>query len=197
MDWTEVAGFVTGALCVALVVRQHILNFPVGIANNVFFIVLFVQVGLYADAGLQLVYIALAVYGWWAWLRGGPSRTALAVSHAPRTELLALLALGIASTAGLMWLLGATTDSTVPFWDALTTVLSLVATYLMSRKRLQNWHVWITADVIYVALYAYKGLVLTAVLYAGFLALCVLGLVQWRRSMRAVPAVLPVPAAVA
>lgn len=69
-SWTEVLGFVTGAVCVVLVARQHIANWPVGIANNVFFIVLFVQSGLYADAGLQVVFIALAAYGWWSWTHG-------------------------------------------------------------------------------------------------------------------------------
>ncbi len=74
MDWTEVAGFVTGAACVALVVRRSVWNFPVGIANNVLFLVLFTGAGLYGDAALQVLYIALAVLGWWAWLRGGPDR---------------------------------------------------------------------------------------------------------------------------
>lgn len=183
MDWSEIAGFVTGAVCVALVVRQHIANFAVGIANNVFFIVLFVRVGLYADAGLQVVYIALAIYGWWAWLRGGPQRSALHVTRSSPREWASLLVVGLLATAALTALLRSTTDSTVPFWDAVTTVLSLVATYQLSRKRLDSWFVWITADVLYVALYAYKHLLLTAVLYVGFLGLCVAGLVQWRRSM--------------
>ncbi|MCJ0874910.1 nicotinamide riboside transporter PnuC [Streptomyces sp. AP-93] len=70
-SWTEILGFVTGAVCVWLVARQHIANWPIGIANNVFFIVLFAQGGLYADAGLQIVFIALAAYGWWSWTHGG------------------------------------------------------------------------------------------------------------------------------
>lgn len=183
MSWTEVAGFVTGALCVFLVVRQHIANFAVGIANNVFFIVLFWRVGLYADAGLQVVYIGLALYGWWWWLHGGPDRSRLTVSRTPRREASWLGAVGVAATVGLTAFLASTTDSTVPFWDAVTTVLSLQATFLLTRKRLENWWVWITADVIYVVLYAYKDLHLTAVLYAGFLALCAAGLVQWRRTL--------------
>ncbi|MCU1535761.1 MAG: nicotinamide riboside transporter PnuC, partial [Humibacillus sp.] len=84
MDWTEVAGFVTGAACVALVVRRSVWNFPVGIANNVLFLVLFTGAGLYGDAALQVLYIALAALGWWPWLRGGPDRGALTVSRTPR-----------------------------------------------------------------------------------------------------------------
>lgn len=78
-SWTEILGFVTGALCVLLVARQHIANWPIGIANNTFFIVLFAQAGLYADAGLQIVFIALAAYGWWSWTHGGGPGTAEAL----------------------------------------------------------------------------------------------------------------------
>lgn len=176
-----------------LVVRQHVANFPVGIANNVFFFVLFWRVGLYADAGLQVVYVALALYGWWWWLHGGPDRTALRVTRTPLAEGVVVGLLGAVATVALTAFLAGSTDSTVPFWDALTTVLSLQATWLLSRKRLENWYVWIVADVLYVVLYAYKDLHLTAVLYAGFLALCVAGLVHWRRSLTA-PERVPVPA---
>ncbi|HVF05574.1 MAG TPA: nicotinamide riboside transporter PnuC [Frankiaceae bacterium] len=180
VSWTEVAGFATGALCVWLVVREHVANFPVGIANNVFFIVLFGRAGLYADAGLQVVYIGLALYGWWWWLHGGPGRTVLRVTRTPAVEAVAVAAATVAGTGALTLFLDGATDSTVPFWDAVTTVLSLAATYLLTRKRLENWLVWIVADVIYVGLYAYKDLRLTAVLYAGFLALCVAGYLRWR-----------------
>lgn len=92
-----------------------------------------------------------------------------------------MAAVGVVVTVGITAFLSAATDSTVPFWDALTTVLSLQATYLLTRKRLENWWVWIVADVLYIALYAHKELYLTSVLYAGFLGLCIAGLVQWRR----------------
>ncbi|MGO4459108.1 nicotinamide riboside transporter PnuC [Streptomyces sp. M-16] len=186
-SWTEVLGFVTGAVCVVLVARQHIANWPVGIANNVFFIVLFVQSGLYADAGLQIVFIALAAYGWWSWTHGGgPGTTgALPVRRTTATEWAWLLAAGAVGVAGLTLLLGGVSDSTVPFSDALTTGLSLMATYGQCRKLLESWWLWIAADLVYIPLYAYKGLYLTSVLYVGFLALCVAGLVGWRRTLPA------------
>jgi nicotinamide mononucleotide transporter len=183
VSWAEAAGFVTGAWCVWLVAREHIANWPMGIANNVFFAVLFWAAGLYADAGLQGVYLALGAYGWWVWLRGG-GRGALEVSRTPIREWRALAVLGVAGTAGLTLLLGHVTDSSVPFWDALTTSLSLLATYGQCRKRLESWWLWIAADVIYVPLYAYKQLYLTAGLYAVFLGLCVAGLLSWRSSLR-------------
>ncbi|MEU3298638.1 nicotinamide riboside transporter PnuC [Streptomyces sp. NPDC006678] len=184
VSWTEVLGFGSGALCVWLVARQHIANWPLGIANNVFFVLLFTQAGLYADAGLQVVFIALAVYGWWAWTHGGgPGSDALPVRRTTRTEWTWLLTAGAVGTLGLTLLLDRATDSTVPFWDALTTALSLMATYGQCRKRLESWWLWIAADVVYVPLYAYKELYLTSLLYLGFMTLCVLGLRGWTREL--------------
>ncbi|MFG3283472.1 nicotinamide riboside transporter PnuC [Streptomyces sp. NPDC048111] len=188
LTWTEILGFVTGALCVWLVARQHIANWPVGLANNVFFIVLFLRSGLYADAGLQVVFIALAAYGWWTWAHGGgPGSGTLAVRRTTRTEWLWLLAAGAVGTLALALLLGAATDSTVPFWDALTTALSLTATYGQCRKLVESWWLWIAADVVYIPLYAYKELYATSLLYAGFLTLCLIGLRNWRRELGARP----------
>ncbi|GGT18377.1 nicotinamide riboside transporter PnuC [Streptomyces chromofuscus] len=188
VSWTEVLGFGSGALCVWLVARAHIANWPVGIANNLFFILLFTESGLYADAGLQLVFITLAGYGWWTWAHGGgPGSDVLPVRRTSRTEWAWLCAAGMVSTAGITLLLDRATDSTVPFWDALTTSLSLMATYGQCRKRLESWWLWIAADVVYIPLYAYKDLYLTSILYAGFLALCVFGLLNWRRELAARP----------
>ncbi|MET3987826.1 nicotinamide riboside transporter PnuC [Streptomyces sp. PvR034] len=187
MSWTEVLGFATGALCVWLVARQHVANWPIGIANNVFFIALFAGAGLYADAGLQIVFIALAAYGWWSWTHGGGPGTAeaLPVRATTRTEWTWLAAAGAVGVLALTLLLGRVSDSTVPFWDALTTGLSLVATYGQCRKLVESWWLWIAADLVYIPLYAYKGLYLTSVLYAGFLALCLIGLRAWRRELNA------------
>jgi nicotinamide mononucleotide transporter len=165
----------------------------VGIANNIFFLLLFTTAGLYADAWLQVVYVALALYGWWQWLFGGQrpgalGRRPLTVARTSAREWLVLAALGVLATAGLWALLDRATDSTVPFWDALTTALSLLATYGQCRKRLESWWLWIAADVIYIPLYGYKGLWLTAALYSVFLALCIVGLVSWRADLLRRPA---------
>jgi nicotinamide mononucleotide transporter len=189
-----VLGFVTGAVNVWLVVRQHIANWPVGIANVVLLGLIFVDGGLYADAGLQGVYVVLQVWGWWQWLYGGRGRTELVTQRTSRAEWFWLAVAGVAATALLTWMLRAWTDSTVPFWDALTTTISLAATYGQSRKLLESWWLWIAADLIYIPLYAYKHLYLTSVLYVLFLALCVAGLVAWRREWAARQTATPVPA---
>jgi nicotinamide mononucleotide transporter len=183
-SWGEVAGFVTGALCVWLVARQNPWNWPIGTLNNLAFLVLFATSGLYADSGLQVVYIALALYGWWAWLRGGERHSALPVSRTTRAQWWWLLAVGVAGTLLLVWVLTTFTETNVPWTDSVTTVLSLLATWGQTRKKVECWWLWIVADVIYVPLYAYKDLWLTAILYVGFMALCVLGLRNWTRSLR-------------
>ena len=182
-SWGEVAAFVSGALCVWLVARQHVANWPIGIANAVFFLLLFAKYGLYADSGLQVVYVVLGAYGWWAWLHGGDQRSELAVSTTTVPQWIALAAVTAAGTGGLWALLSHVSDSNVPAWDALTTALSLAATWGQCRKKVESWWIWIAADAIYIPLYAYKSLWLTAALYVGFAALCVLGLRNWKADL--------------
>ncbi|MFC7241235.1 nicotinamide riboside transporter PnuC [Catellatospora aurea] len=185
MTWAEVLGFGTGVLNVWLLVRQNVANWAVGILNVVLLGVVFVTYGLYADASLQVVYVALGLLGWWQWLRGGERGGRLEVSRTTRAEWTVLAVAGVAATAGLWLLLDRVTDSTVPLPDALTTVLSLVATYLQTRKKLESWWIWIIADLFYIPLYLYKDLWLTGALYVVFLGLCVAGLLAWQNALRA------------
>ena len=178
----EVIGFVAGALCVWLVARQHVLNWPIGIANNLVWIVLFAESGLFADSMLQVVYIALAVFGWWTWSTRRRT-TRLQVGRTTLGQGFALAVIGIAGTVMMTWILDVATSSTVPFWDAVTTVLSLLATWGQAYKKLSSWWLWIAADLIYIPLYLHKDLVLTAILYVGFLALCLRGLWLWRADL--------------
>lgn len=185
MDPLEIVGFVTGAVCVWLAARENVWTFPVGIANNVVFAVLFVGSGLYAGAALQVVYLALGVLGWWWWVRGGADRGPLTVRTAPRWAWPAAAGAAVAATGVLTWVLGTWTDSTVPFWDGLTTGLSLVAQLMLNRKWIGTWYVWILTDVLLVGLYVSLGLYVTAALYVLFIGLCVHGLRTWRRSAAA------------
>jgi nicotinamide mononucleotide transporter len=143
-------GFLTGAAFVLLAVRESAWNWPIGIANNIFFFILFWKVQLYADAILQIVFLVISIFGWWNWVFGGEGRTELPVSKAnPRATIL-LCIVTAASTIVLTASLRRYTDSSVPFWDGLTTALSLTAQYMLSRKLLENWWVWMTADVVYI-----------------------------------------------
>jgi len=180
---TEAWGFATGAACVWLVVRQHLWNWPIGLANNVIFFVLFFESRLYADMGLQVLFFGLGVYGWINWAYGGRNRTTLTVTRTTETEWWILAAAIPVGTWALREILLAV-NGAAPFWDAATTVLSLAAQYLLGRKRVENWLLWIAADLIYIPLYLSRALPLTAVLYAAFLAMCLIGWRDWRRSLQ-------------
>ena len=156
--------------------------------NVVLYAIVFYQVKLYADMGLQVVYAGLSVYGWYEWLHGGENRTELHVTRTgPRLgALLALIA--VAGSVLLGMLLHRATDAALPFMDSALSSTSLVAQWMMTRKKLENWLVWSAVDVLYVGMFIYKGLYLTSALYAVFLALAVGGYIKWRRSMTAVTA---------
>jgi nicotinamide mononucleotide transporter len=181
MEITEVLGFITGAVAVWLTVKENVWNWPVGIANSVFYVVVFFHARLFADSSLNALYVVLGFLGWYWWLKGGEHRAVLHVSRASKLSAGILAGIGVIATAGMTVFLTSVHDS-APFLDALTTVLSLIAEYMLARKLLENWWVWITADVIYIGLYAYRSLYLTAILYALFLAMCIVGFVRWRRT---------------
>jgi nicotinamide mononucleotide transporter len=180
MNWTELLGFITGAICVWLQVKENVWNWPAGIANNIFYLVVFWTSGLYADSLLQWFYILISIYGWWNWLRGGTAHSRLKISRTSRVGMLVYIALTATGTVLFQELLRKYTNSTVPLWDGLTTAMSLTAQYMLTRKVIENWWWWIAVDVIYIALYTYKRLYLTSVLYAIFLGMCIVGLRQWQ-----------------
>ena len=188
---TEVLGFVTGAACVLLVIDERIWNFPVGLANNLLFLALFWSARLYGDMALQVVYLALGVAGWRRWARGAGDGGPLTVSTMPPRERVGVAVATIVATVGLTWWFVHIGDAS-PALDALTTVLSLGAQWLLNRKRIENWLLWMTADVLYVWLYLARHLYLTAVLYAVFIVLCLVGVRRWRKALP--PAAGPAPA---
>ena len=180
LQFTEVIAFITGGYCVWLAVVENIWNWPIGIANAVAFLILFLHSKLYADAGLQVVYIVLGFLGWYWWLKGGEHKSTLKVSRISYKEVIVLTLLGIVATAGFYRLLSNIHDI-APFLDGLTTVSSLIAQYMLTKKYLENWYVWIATDVVYIGLYAFKHLVLTSILYVIFLSMCIVGVRDWKR----------------
>jgi nicotinamide mononucleotide transporter len=137
------------------------------------------------------VYFVLGVIGWYWWLRGGENRSQLKVTRASLREIIAVSAFVAVATVGL-WRVLHPLRGAASFWDSLTASISLAAQWLLNRKRLESWVGWILVDAIYVPLYLYKELYLTAILYAVFLAMAVMGLRAWRQSWRARPAALGV-----
>jgi len=183
----EIVAALFGVVGVFLSVRQNVWNWPVGIVNVTMYVVVFYRARLYADMGLQVVYIVLALYGWYQWLHGGPGRTVLAVTRAAPRQLIVATLLGVFGGWGIGEILARYTNASLPYLDAALASASLVAQWLATRKLLENWLVWIAADVLYVGMFIYKQLYPTAALYAVFTLLAVWGYVQWKQSLR-VPA---------
>ncbi len=178
----ETAGAVFGLLYVWLAVRQSVWCWPAGLANAALFLVVFFHARLYAAAALQVVYLALSVYGWRQWLHGGGGHGRLEVGATPRAWRLALAAAGGAAALALGSFLRYRTDAVLPFPDAAATAGSLVAQWMTTRKWLESWLVWIAVDAVYLAIYSSQRLYQTTALYAVFLAMAVLGYREWRNS---------------
>lgn len=181
---TEMLGFVTGAACVWLLTRENIWNWPIGIANAVFYLILFWHSRLFADASLQIFYVATGFLGWYWWLHGGQKKQELRVQRVGVSIASLLMVLGLIATLLMHRYLLHVHDS-APFWDSLTTVGSLIAQFMLTRKWIENWLLWMSVDVIYVVLYASRHLYLTSVLYAIFFAMCVSGWFEWRKQRSA------------
>ena len=182
-EWMQILGFATGAACVFLAARRNVWTYPIGIANNLVFLAVFVPAGLYAAAGLQVIYLVLGVHGWFRWTRRVENDREY-VARTPRRAVPWLILVAVAGTLALTWLLGTYTDSQVALADAATTSFSLVAQYMLNRKWIENWWVWIGVDVAFVALSIATGLWIIAALYVLFIALCLGGLRSWRRVER-------------
>ena len=147
------------------------------------YIVIFYQVKLYSDMLLQVVYIFLQIYGWWAWLHSGPHRSNLQVTRLRNSHASIWLCIAMIGTATVGMSMSQYTDASFPYLDAFTTVASLIAQWLMGRKKLESWLIWIVVDVVSIGLYCAKGLYLTGGLYTLFLLLAATGYITWKRSI--------------
>lgn len=173
-----------GAVSVYLSVRENVWSWPTAIVNVTLYILVFFRAKLYADMALQVVYIAISVYGWHQWLHGGAGKTTLAVSRLTGRLAALLVAIGAVSVLLLGSVLGRYTDAALPWLDSATTATSLIAQWMMAKKILENWLVWVAVDVVYIGMFLFKSLTLTAALYAVFLVLSAAGYFQWRKSLR-------------
>lgn len=183
MSSLEIIAALFGVVSVFLSVRQNIWSWPTAIVNVGLYIVVFYETKLYADTGLQVVYVVLNAYGWYHWLYGGKNRTELPVQRTGAKVGLILAGVVAGGSILIGTLLSRNTDAALPYVDALTTSTSLVAQWMMTRKLLENWVVWVAVDVVYIGMYINRSLHVTAVLYFVFLVLSAAGYFQWRRSL--------------
>lgn len=174
----ELVSFILAVITVVLNIRQLHWAWLFAIASSATYAVVFHDARLYGAMGLQFVFIAVSVWGWAKWL-GGKGEAPLVVTRLGRAGRAWSLACWLAGFALLSGFLATWTDTTVPYADGFLTAGSIVGQVLLARKKLENWHVWIVVNVLYVALYLATGLVLTTILYAIFVVLAVVGLRAW------------------
>ena len=180
VTWLEVVAFVLSIAMVVCNIRVNVIGWPLAIASSLLYVLLFWNSRLYGDASLQLFFAAVAAWGWWQWLRGTDEE-----GHALRVRNLGghgriwvLVAIAIAWPATALFL-SRLTDTDVPWWDAFPTATSVVGQWLLGRKYVENWPTWIAVDVVGAALFAYKGLWLTTLLYLVFVAMAFVGWRSW------------------
>lgn len=179
MSLMEVCAVVLAVAYVLLAVYQRSLCWIAAIASAALYIVIFWQVQLYLEAALQVIYIAMAIYGWFAWSRT-PDAVETIRTWPLRHHLVAcllLFTLSIATGAAMSEF----TDAASPFVDAATTMSALLATWMVANKLLENWLYWIAIDIASVGLYLSRDLKLTAILFAGYVVLAGWGYLTWRK----------------
>lgn len=178
----ELISFVLSVITVALNIRQLHWAWLFSIISSGLYAAVFFDARLYGDMGLQFVFILVSVWGWMNWLRGDDVHERLQVTRLTTQGRLASIGVTVLIFVLLAWFLKTYTDTDVPYADGFLTAGSLLGQVLLSRKKLENWHVWIIVDVLYVGLYVYKGLMLTAVLYAIFIFMAIMGLRAWSKT---------------
>ena len=183
-NWLELAGVVTAALGIWLTTRRLLICWPITLVSIFIYMIVFFRAGLFSDALLQVFFVVFTFYGWWHWWRGVRDEGQVRVVPLPQSSLYIAIALGVAGSFAL-GSLAKHLNAALPYLDAMLMSYSLVATWWQARKHIANWWLWILVDAIYVGEYIYKGLWPTALLYAAFVPLAVLGLRDWRRAAAA------------
>ncbi|MYM24513.1 nicotinamide riboside transporter PnuC [Duganella sp. FT135W] len=175
----ELLSFILSVATVWFNIRQSHWGWLFAIISSATYGLVFFGSRLYGDMGLQLVFIAVSIFGWYQWLHGDDSHDKLPVTSLDARGRWTAAAAWLGGFAVLAWFLKTYTDTDVPNSDGFLTAGSLVGQLLLSRKKIENWHVWIIVDVLYVALYLHKNLILTAILYLVFVGMAIVGLRAW------------------
>ena len=184
-NWIEVAGALTGLVAIYFQIKEKVIFWPVSIVNVGLYIFVYFSSRLYAEVSLQSYYLVMSLYGWYYWSKGGAlsERKILPVTRCGNKLLIKLGAIFILVFTGMAYLLHRFTNTDVPVIDAFVTSLSFIATWLLAKKKIENWIIWIVVDSVSVGIYIYKGLYATIVLFAVLTVLAFVGYYQWKRHL--------------
>lgn len=182
----ELLGAILGILYIIFSIRQSILTWPTGLLTSVLYVIVFFQSKFYADMGLQVYYVVISVYGWYFWLKGTKPGESDSVPVRELSKKLGLI-LGCASIIIfiiLVFVLKKFTDSDVPYMDSLTTALSIIATWMLAKKYIEQWLLWIFIDAVSAGLYIYKNLWPTVILFIVYTIMALWGYFEWKKDLK-------------
>lgn len=183
-NYVELLGAILGLAYIFFSIRQSIFTWPVGLLTSVLYVWVFFQSKLYADMGLQVYYVAISIYGWYEWLFGNTAQhSPLKVSRITPKMGAALLSVSLFIFFLIWFVLDQYTDSPVPVADSLATSLSIVATWMLARKILEHWLVWIFVDIFSIGLFWYKDLMPTVILFAVYAVMAFVGYFEWKKEV--------------
>ena len=184
-NYIELLGAVLGIAYIFFSIRQNIMTWPVGLLTSAIYVWVFFTSKLYADMGLQMYYVVISIYGWYEWLFGKQSNQteSLKVSRLTFRLGLVLAFVSLMIYTPIWYVLDNYTDSQVPVADAFLTSLSIVATWMLARKILEHWLVWIFVDAFSIGLFFYKGLIPTVILFAVYTVMAYIGFVEWKKEL--------------
>ncbi len=191
MEWLlvnkiEVLGAILGVLYIQFSIRQNIFTWPTGILTSLLYIIVFFNSALYASMALQFYYVAISVYGWYYWLNGKrvDNKSLLPVQTASKKLWIKLAVISTLLYLAILFILIRFSDSDVPFLDSLTTSLSIVATWMLAKKYIENWVIWIFVDIVSIGLYIYKSLWATVILFIVYTVLAYFGYIEWKKDLK-------------
>ena len=184
-NYIELLGTIFGLLYILLSIKQNIWCWPAGLITSALYIYVFFSTKFYADMSLQVYYLFVSIYGWYHWMFGAKSKKQddLKISKTSLKTALVLLLITILLFVLISYILVNYTDSTIPYWDSFTTAASVVATWMLARKMIEHWLIWIVVNTVSLGLYIYKGLYPTVILFIVYTILAIIGYIEWKRKM--------------
>ncbi len=190
-SWFEAIAVLLGIASVWYARRENILVYPTGIVSVLIYVFICFNARLYADAGINLFYFGMSVYGWYNWTRGGVNSTELLITKNNKVQQCTSVLYTFTAywaILGLIWLFNRDDtvymQSYVPWVDSFTTAVFLIGMLLMAKKKVENWVYWIIGDIVSIPLYFMKGLVFTSFQYTVFLVIAILGYIEWNRRLQ-------------
>ncbi len=185
-NYIELSGAILGLAYIVFSIRQNIFTWPTGLFTSLLYVAVFYQSGFYADMGLQVYYVVISIYGWYYWLKGKKpaDKDKIPVRTTRKALWLKIAVITILIYGIILYVLLNYTDSTVPYMDSMTTALSITATWMLARKYIEHWLIWIFVDMFSAGLYIYKNLWPTVILFLVYTFMALWGYFEWKKDLK-------------